>query len=363
MAFEHDAWIKRVFGFDMGTLTGAPAGRAVGARASAVAAKHGPPPVNAATVLPAVKPSPRAGLGPAQLNRARDLVARMPPPDRDNVQGMVAKAGEGERPYLVKALASGHSAAELAAFHAQVAGKPQTWMRDNLHLVGNTHGKGVKQQWANSCVATTVQAVRGELDPIYALRTNQQNPNPTRADDKDGMRLNPRSAAEQRAELRDSKSDGDNRAGPKFPHLGEDDGDIIKHLDRATGLKFRIKSVIPKNILYDDKDLRAPQAVDDAIAGVKSSLKSGLPVPLGVVRVSDGHEVGIHLKSKMLVGSHLVLCTRFEPGPPPRYSIHDPDTGNTLVVTEAELRTGKLPLRPGASNDVFLQEVYEPDAG
>ena len=354
MAFEHDAWIKRLFGVDMATLTGAAAGRAIGARAAAaVAVKHGPPPVNAAAVLPGVTPSPRAGLGPVQVNRARELVSRMPPPDRDKVQGMVGKAMEGERPYLVKALASGHSAAELAAFHAQVAGKPQTWMRNNLHLVGNTHGKGVKQQWANSCVPTTVQAVRGELDPIYALRTNQQNPDLTRADDKDGMRLNPRLAAEQRAELRDSKSDGDNRAGTKLPHLGEGDRDIVKHLGRATGLKFTVKSVIPEALYYnDDKEMQAPQAMDEAIADVKSSLKAGLPVPLAVVKVSDGHEFGMHTKFKMILASHMVLCTKYEPGPPPRYTVHDPASGNTLVMTEAELRTGKLPLhlwtsRPG----------------
>ena len=177
MALEHDAWIERVFGVVMPGAGSEPSASDIFGSSGMGALSPG---AHAAAGLG--RPVPRAGLGSVQINRARDLGAKMPPADRQRIGPLISKAPEEERPYLIKALASGHSAAELMAFHAQIAGKPRDWLQNNLHLVGKTNGKGVKQQWAQSCVSTTVEAMRGELGPglCPAHQPGEPQPDPGR---------------------------------------------------------------------------------------------------------------------------------------------------------------------------------------
>ena len=40
--------------------------------------------------------------------------------------------------------------------------------------MGLAKGKGIKQQWHDSCAPTTMQAMMGELDPIYALKLHEE---------------------------------------------------------------------------------------------------------------------------------------------------------------------------------------------
>ena len=362
MALEHDEWIERVFGIQMPTaladpyaasgLETAAAGGLGNGHAAGASAAH---PAAHRSRGPA-RPVPRAGLGPAQASRAGDLVAKMPPADRAKVVDLLNKTGDGERPYLVKAIASGHPASEVIAFHPWIAGKPHAWIEDNLHLVGNTHGEGIKQQWANSCVPTVVEAMRGELDPIYALRMHDQSPALTQADDKDGTRLNPKLAAMQRRELLDVGSDADSRGTPK-PHPGESDTDVMGHLYGATGLKFRHKSMGFEEIFATQavKEMKTTPKLHQAFEEVRSSLKAGLPVPLAVAKVLS---VG---KLKVTVATHLMLCVGSDPGPPPRYSIHDPDTGNTVVVSEEDMWNGDFHI--GHAGQIFLEGTYVPVAG
>src|SRR5438105_1590370 len=85
------------------------------------------------------------------------------------------QAEEKARQYLLKGVATGHSAHQLEEFDKKIKGKDEVWMQDHLSLTGDSHGRGVQQQWSTSCNATTAQAVRGELDPLYALDTHESN--------------------------------------------------------------------------------------------------------------------------------------------------------------------------------------------
>lgn len=64
----------------------------------------------------------------------------------------------------------------MAAFNARIAGKDEQRLQDNLRLAATSEGTGVQQQWVMSCQATTVQAARAEIDPIYALSLRDASP-------------------------------------------------------------------------------------------------------------------------------------------------------------------------------------------
>jgi hypothetical protein len=264
----------------------------------------------------AVKPAapvPRVELGKAQEDRADKLLAAMSKDDQAKVGALLEKAKPEEKKYLQKALASNHSAAELDSFYKQIAGKDKAWMDVNLHVVGDSTGKGIKQQWECSCGPTTIQAMKGELDPIYALKLRTENPHLTEAKDSDATALNPNMAGEQKSILvghggiatnRDTQGQGIALDGALNDQKG------------VTGLKFDVESV------PDDK-------VDARLAELDSALSGGLPVP---IRVS----------SPGANGGHFVLVVGEEKGPPRVYSIHDPWDGKIIKASEADIKAKKL---------------------
>lgn len=260
------------------------------------------------------KPVPRAELGETQKTRADSLLAGMSEDDQAKVKKILDSAEPDQKKYLTKALASKHSAAEITAFNKKIAGKSKTWMEANLHLVGNSKGKGIRQQWHDSCGPTTVQAMMGELDPMYALKLHEENSNVTTANFADGSKINKKMGAEQKKMLEDhggvavSRSE-DGGAGMVL------DG-LLNEQTAKIGVKFDIQSA------SDDTEMSA--ALDDA----EKALKSGLPVP---VRVGDDGE-----------GGHFVLMTGIDPGPPRRYSFHDPWDAKTLVFTDQQIKTNDI---------------------
>jgi len=315
VALEHDAWIEEVFGIRMAeALAAASASTADGAGdTDGPASGQGRRPRRERA-----KPVPRAGIGPAQAKRAQALLHKMLAADQKRVSDLLDQAKGPEKAYLTKALASGRTAAELVAFQARIAGKDHAWMENNLHLVGSTHGRGVKQQWESSCVPTTVEAMRGELDPLYALCMNESNPALTRADDTDATRLNPELAADQKRKLVRGGGVATNR---DTPGSGMGFDQILADQAGATGLAFTERWVGPS--------AQGGQTVDQVLGEMDTSLKSGLPVPMRIT--TPGTK-----------GGHAVLCTGFDKGPPRRYSIHDPWEGKTVIVTEDDIRNDKF---------------------
>ena len=197
-------------------------------------------------------------------------------------------------------------------FAKKIKGKDQKWLDENLHLVGLSEGKGIKQQWHDSCGPTTVQAMMGELDPLYALKLHEENTDITSVDDSDGTKKNSKMAAEQKTIL---EGHGGIAASRDSHGQGMSLGGTLNEQTDKIGLKFETESVA------DDAGMT--KGLDAA----QQALKQGLPVP---VRVGgDG-------------GGHFVLMTGVEDGPPRRYSFHDPWDGKTLVFTDEQIKKNQI---------------------
>ena len=259
-------------------------------------------------------------IGSAQSSRAADILAKMAPDDQARVQKMLDGAkSDDERSYLNKALASGHTPDEIAKFQQAIDGQDAKWMQDNLSLVGASDGSGIKQQWSHSCAPTTVEAVKGMLDPIYALQMRTDNKDVTAADDKSPNAANPQMAADQKNMLvsgggtpasRDKAAQGAGMWGTPFNY----------------GLDQAGKS---SNVSFDGKLVGPGYTPDNALQDMDGPLKGGVPVPI-VVGSDTSND------------SHAALVTAVDDGPPRSYSIHDPYAGKTMVVTEDQFKNGTL---------------------
>jgi hypothetical protein len=291
--------------------------RADGAPASA-AARTTPPPLPARP--PPAPVVPCAALGDTQRTRADQFVAKMSEKDQAAVKKLFddAKSPE-ERNYLIKTVASGHGAAELASFAKKIAGKDKAWMETNLHLVGGSSGKGIKQQWSDSCAPTTAEAIQGELDPLYALTLRMKSPDLTEADDSDGAAKNPVMAKDQKAMLEAGGGKVASRLDPSRKGVGMGVAPfttLLNNRNKKNGLTFTAHTV------------GGDVTMDQALTSVDTALRSGLPVPVGV-----GNAKG---------AGHAALITGMDPGPPTRYAIHDPYKGQIGVFTKDQIKNGQL---------------------
>jgi uncharacterized Zn-binding protein involved in type VI secretion len=280
----------------------------------------------------------KSALNAAQEKRAAENFAKLGAADKKSFQDLLAKAkSERERQYLLKALAAGHSLDKISAFADKIRGKSDTWLNDNLRLTGSSTGRGVQQQWSHSCNATMVQAVRGEMDPLYSLKVHEDNPNFNQVDDKDATAKNPNLAAEQKAML-ESKYGGTGHQGVAA-HRGAAGGsgrwadDLLNQNSDVTGVTYSTQ----KN-----------PTVDQAVTSIDDGLKTGAPVP---IVIGNG-------PSQF---THYVLVTGSEPGPPKTYTIHDPWEGKTVQRTEDQMRNGQLDI--AGSNGVTAVEKPTPTGG
>ncbi len=277
-------------------------------------------------------PVPRAAMGEAQSTRADTLKSTMSPEDRKRVDTLLGAAKGEEATYLKKALASSHTADELETFYKAIKGKDRAWMEKNLHVVGGPKGRGVKQQWSMSCAPTSVQAIKAELDPVYALKLRTENPNLADADDSDGTRKNPNLAQEQS----DMLASGGAAATPRDSagaglSVSKVEG-LFNDTTAATGVAYKTERV------EEDK-------IDAALSEMETALAGGLPVPILV-----GDSTG---------AKHAVLVTGVDPGPPRRYSIHDPGDGMTTTVSDADIKGKSLNL----SGWTEIRYVLKPSGG
>lgn len=263
---------------------------------------------------------PRTLLGMPQREQASDNMAKMSPADHDEVMALLTTAAAHspeESEYVVKALAAGHSVAELKQFQQQIAGKDPAWLEENLRLVGGSTGTGIKQQWSHSCAPTEVEAMKGELDPVYALQLRQKNPKLNQANDKDGNAVNPDLANEQFNLL--TQTGG--TVAPRDNADGSGHGGKMSTLLNSEGAGMGMS--------FDRREVGADITMDQALSTAQEKLKRGLPVPISVG--DDGNPY-----------AHAAMLTGVDDGPPRRFSIHDPWTGNTKTYSEADIRDGKL---------------------
>jgi hypothetical protein len=257
-------------------------------------------------------------------------------------QEEVAKLMDGaksteEKEYLQKGIASGHSVKELQEFDKKIRGKDAKWMRNNLSLTGNSNGRGVEQQWSMSCNATAVEAVRGQMDPLYALKMHEDNPNLDQADNTNATKDNPNLAEDQRKMLtspykgKATTYTGGGVAVARGAKGGQGRwaDDLLNNVSDSTG------------ITYTTKKIGSGTSVNDAIKSIDSGASKGQPVPIVIGNSSTDYR-------------HYVVVTGMDKGPPKTYTIHDPGSGATVVRTEDQIKTGAINL--SGSNQIAAFE-------
>jgi hypothetical protein len=258
-------------------------------------------------------------IGTQQQGRAAELEKKLSPDDQKKYQDVLKAAAPAEKPYLTKCLAANHSVKEIEDFAAKIKSKDKKWIQDNLSMTGDSTGSGVKQQWHTSCGPTTYEAVLGELDPIYALKMHEQNPDLTKAEDSDATKMNKGMAEDQRKVLTDGGGVAQNRdQGGK----GMWNTDNLNKVSATTGLK------------YKNKTIGSGLSVEDGIKALNDATSKGRPVPMIIGDGNTGQ--GGHAYG------HYVLVTASDPGPPRYYKIHDPWEGKTVTRSEDQIRKGQI---------------------
>jgi hypothetical protein len=259
-------------------------------------------------------------LGSAQNDRADAVLKKMSATDQEEVKKLTDGAkSEPEKQFLLKGVAAGHSVKELQDFAKKIQGKDAKWMQDNLSLTGSSTGTGVKQQWHDSCNATTVEAVKGQMDPLYALKMHEENASLDQADNADGKKLNPKLAAEQKALLEsDYKGQGGGVAANRSSSgTGRWADDLLNNVSDSTGTSYTTQKMGGSNTVTT-----AMKSIDDGVS-------KGQPVPIVIGNSPSNYQ-------------HYVLVTGMEQGPPKRYTIHDPWSGTTVVRTDAQITSGAI---------------------
>lgn len=271
----------------------------------------------------------------AQAQRANDKFDKMSDADKKKFQGILRNAhSDEERMYIWKAFGACHSVDECSSFADKIRGKGPKWLNDNCRLTGSSTGTGVQQQWSHSCNATTAQAVRGEMDPVYALKEHEDNPNWGTIDDADATKDNPKLAAEQKAML---ESDYVGPASGKHKGVAANRGNAAAGSGRWASDLFNDPAE-QTGVTY--KTQKNPSTAD-ALNEIDGGVSQGVPVPIVI-----GNGPGQF--------THYVLVTGGDPGPPKSYTIHDPYSGKTVTRTADDIKNGKIDV--AGSNQITAVE-------
>jgi hypothetical protein len=284
----------------------------------------------------------RAGVIDARMAaRVPGVVSALPDPGYTALRTLLKDAGsDTERAFILKALASGHSLAEVTTFAGTIKGMTDAWLIQNLNVLQITSttdtagGAGIIQQFGNSCGPTSVQVLRAEADPIYALSLNSAGPvgqasqtgvtNPTSIP-------NTVTAGEQGTILSSHAAAGtgnapSDRASPGGGAWVESDMNARK---QATGVE------------YKRRDIDDGISVDQALAILTINLGMGIDVPI-VVGSGPGSF------------AHYVVVVRKDGA---RYQIHDVWAGQTVWRTATDFRNSRLNL---PSNHQAISAIAEP---
>jgi hypothetical protein len=283
-------------------------------------------------------------LGKFQAERAKKKYDALSSKDRKIFDDLLSKAQSWrEELYLRKALAAGHPISAIETFASEIRGKSAEWMQQNLRLVDDSKvgGKGIKQQWDDSCVPTTMQALKGEMDPIYALQVNKQNadinkdapiPTLTMQDQTPVINMNNHWMAKEQKDILEANGGIAVRRGQSGGY-GMWIKDALNQYVKGLGLEYT--KLDGQN---STSRAKAMKAMDEALA-------KGIPVPLAVT-------------DSAAQGGHAVLVTGVREGPPKEYLIHDPWEGKTVAVKASDLAAGKI--IPSIAGWTKLWFVYPP---
>lgn len=241
------------------------------------------------------------------------------------------------RGFLYKALAAGNSMTDLAWFASEIAGKDRGWMIDHLTL-GDPRGVGggVKQQWSTSCNAAVTLTLRGNYDPVFALRLRMRNTEVGEVDVHDPHALN-MNQADLEKQMLESPYAGQHPNSPK-PHQGvaaprasQGTGryadDLLNAQATATGITFK-SDVNPTGT--------------NVVAVLERSLSAGMQVPLvvGDMAAPQAH--------------YVLVQARREVAGDIEYNVHDPWTGESTWIKASDIANDTI---PGAYHKVGTVEV------
>ena len=125
-------------------------------------------------------------LSVVDMSRASAALGRLSPADRESMEALLARSkSPQESAYLLKALAAGHSVAEVARFGQLIHkyGKSPLWLRDRLSPASTQSsgepgvrskvyydGSPWSQEDSPTCVAVATMLARARVDPVYALQ-------------------------------------------------------------------------------------------------------------------------------------------------------------------------------------------------
>lgn len=267
-------------------------------------------------------------IGARMAARVPGAITALNDADYTTFRGLLTNASsDAERAFIAKALASGHTVAEVSTFATTIKGMSEAWLIQNLNVVQVTSavdtagGTGIIQQFGNSCGPTSVQVLRAEADPIYALSLNAAGsigtasqtavtnpatiPNVTAATEQGGILTAHANAGTGGAPT--------NRASPGGGAWVEADMNARK---QATGVE------------YMRKYIGADVSVDEALAIITINVGMGIDVPIVVGQKKDDY-------------AHYVVVVRKDGN---RFQIHDVWAGQTVWRTATDFRRSQLNL-------------------
>ena len=266
-------------------------------------------------------------LGEAEAVRAAKAAEALSPSDRATFNGLVSNASSPEeKAFIYKALGAGYDVSDVSQFANTIHGWSPDKLIDTLNLADDTGAddgiqNGVKQQFDASCTATTAQAVRGEMDPIYALQVRTQNTNINAADDTNADAINPNLAAEQRHLLTEV---GDGKATNRNDESGYGTWKVPEELaseSAHTGFDYSRVQITP---------CTDPTQLTNAMNAIASQVSQGIPTPLIVGAPPDP-------------AGHCILAMAVEgSGADQQFLIHDPWEGTTRWLSSADILNGNV---------------------
>ena len=117
-----------------------------------------------------------------QVRRAVARIDEIPENEYLQFRQLMYYAGSGaELAFICKALAAERSIGDIATFANTIRGKDRPWLLANLNVADENVAQGgsaagIQQQWQMACGPTSVQTIRAQNDPIYALSLTAAGP-------------------------------------------------------------------------------------------------------------------------------------------------------------------------------------------
>jgi hypothetical protein len=252
------------------------------------------------------------------ISAGKARASQLPINQRRRIETLLGRAKTAaQKEAIVAAVAWGHPISALNRFAQAIRSQADT--DEQLRLVSH-HGGGpaLAQVFAMSCVAATVQAFRGELDPLYAWATKKANERLSEVDHDDPYRINGGAAHEQELIMRN--------AGRRTFSLATGGGAGI---ELAVGLRW-LNGVIPMPwTIHGGSRWKLLRKVD-------ALLDAGIPVPATFRNKRSGHTMLIVPES-----SNTPSGTARQ-----TYLVADPWTARTYAVSTRELLRAGLLIGP-----------------